>query len=101
MSVVDLHPEDLLDRAHRGSLTSVEAERLERHLAQCVACRLEHRSRRDFESFEDDEGHDAADFDVQRLLSEVLAPGTDRELLRSPPRRFGFPASPALQGESS
>jgi hypothetical protein len=91
MSVVDIHPEDLLDRAHNGGLTSVETERLERHLAQCVACRLEHRSRTDFEGFEKEEGLDAADFDVQRLLSEVLAPGTDRELLRSPPMRRPVP----------
>jgi TolA-binding protein len=76
MSVVDLHhPEDLLDREASGMLTPPERERLERHLDQCETCRLERRVRADFR---DEKEPLDLDFDVQRLLSEVLAPGTDR-----------------------
>jgi TolA-binding protein len=86
MSVVDLHPEDLLDRDASGELTPVELARLEKHLAQCKACRLERQVRADFAA-EEDASDD--EFDVQRLLSEVLAPGTDRSQLRvaEPPRK--------------
>lgn len=39
---VDLHPEDLLDRARRGEATPEELHRLRLHLAACAACRYEH-----------------------------------------------------------
>ena len=39
---VDLHPEDLLDRARRGEATPDELHRLRLHLAACAACRYEH-----------------------------------------------------------
>jgi hypothetical protein len=84
MSVIGLHPEDLLDRDARGELTPVESERLERHLTQCTTCQLERTVRSDFRVEEDPLG---PDFDVQRLLSEVLAPGAERELLRPAERR--------------
>ena len=94
MNVVDLHPEDLLDRHARGELSPAEADRLERHLAQCESCRLEHQARTHFRSEEDVDGEE---FDVQRLLSEVLAPGAERmfsrehslegQQLRAPPQR--------------
>jgi TolA-binding protein len=48
MSVVDLHPEDLLDRASRATLSDAESQRLEAHVAVCAACRFELRARRDF-----------------------------------------------------
>ena len=41
MSAPQIHPEDLLDRARRGSLASDEQRLLQRHLSQCVACRFE------------------------------------------------------------
>lgn len=41
MKVVDLHPEELIDKLHDGSLTAPERERLDMHLAQCSACRFE------------------------------------------------------------
>lgn len=41
MNVVDLHPEELIDKLHDGSLTATERERLDIHLAQCSACRFE------------------------------------------------------------
>ena len=42
MSPVDLHPEDLLDRARRGEASPEELHRLRLHLAACSACRFEH-----------------------------------------------------------
>jgi TolA-binding protein len=50
MSVVDLHPEDLIDKLAEGSITPAERERLDAHLAGCAACRLEYAARSDFES---------------------------------------------------
>jgi TolA-binding protein len=85
MSVVSLHPEGLLDLDARGELTPAQRHQLEEHLAQCRTCRLERQVRSDFRLEEEPLG---ADLDVQRLLSQVLAPGTGVEQLRSPlPRR--------------
>jgi hypothetical protein len=42
MSAVDLHPEELLDRARRGAASPEEWQRLRAHLAACPACRFEH-----------------------------------------------------------
>jgi hypothetical protein len=42
VSAVDLHPEDLLDRARRGEASPDELHRLRLHLAACPACRFEH-----------------------------------------------------------
>ncbi|MEI9935896.1 MAG: tetratricopeptide repeat protein [Pseudomonadota bacterium] len=41
MKVVDIHPEELIDKLAEGSLTSSERERLDAHLAQCSSCRFE------------------------------------------------------------
>ncbi len=49
MKVVDLHPEDLIDRLSAGSLSPAERERLDAHLSQCDACRFELSVRDDFE----------------------------------------------------
>jgi TolA-binding protein len=48
VSIVDLHPENLLDKELRGELDAAERQRLEAHLAQCATCRLERRVRADF-----------------------------------------------------
>jgi TolA-binding protein len=50
MSVVDLHPEDLLDKDALGTLEGPERARLEAHVAHCSACRLERQLRADFAS---------------------------------------------------
>lgn len=42
MTRVDLHPEELLDRAESGALSREERVRFEGHLASCSACRFEH-----------------------------------------------------------
>ena len=41
MKVVDLHPEDLIDKWSAGELTLAESARLDVHLAQCNVCRFE------------------------------------------------------------
>ena len=56
MTVVDLHPEDLLDKDARGELTDAETGRLQAHLARCAACRAERVLRADF--FAELEGDD-------------------------------------------
>jgi len=48
MSLVQLHPEELLDRAARGTLSAVEQATLDRHLAVCAVCRFERDVRADF-----------------------------------------------------
>ncbi|MET0591593.1 MAG: hypothetical protein ABW133_02765 [Polyangiaceae bacterium] len=42
MSSIDLHPEDLFDKARRGEATEREVERFQSHLEQCRACRFEY-----------------------------------------------------------
>jgi TolA-binding protein len=49
MKVVDLHPEELIDKLNAGELTISERERLASHLAQCSACRFEIGVRADLE----------------------------------------------------
>jgi len=41
MKVVDIHPEELIDKLAEGSLTLTERERLCTHLRQCTSCRFE------------------------------------------------------------
>ena len=41
MRVVDIHPEELIDKLAAGSLTLAERERLDVHLGQCSSCRFE------------------------------------------------------------
>jgi len=50
MSVVDLHPEDLLDRHANGTLTTAERARLDAHAAICPVCCFELQARADFAS---------------------------------------------------
>jgi TolA-binding protein len=48
MKVVDLHPEDLLEKDAHGELTDAERARLDAHLARCATCRFERQVRADF-----------------------------------------------------
>jgi hypothetical protein len=41
MTRFDLHPEDLLERASRGTADTAELARLTQHLAECTECRVE------------------------------------------------------------
>jgi hypothetical protein len=73
VTIVALHPEDLLEREARGELSSVEADRLAMHLRHCAVCRLERTLRADFR--QDDEELRVPALDVHSLLSRALAPG--------------------------
>jgi tetratricopeptide (TPR) repeat protein len=48
MSIIEVHPEELLDREQRGELTPRDQAQLSAHLARCAACRLERQLRADF-----------------------------------------------------
>jgi putative zinc finger protein len=48
MTIIDMHPDDLLDRELSGTLSPAEQRRLADHLAQCSGCRLERQLRDDF-----------------------------------------------------
>ena len=48
MTVVDLHPEELLEKEALGELDESERGRLLAHVARCATCRLERQMRADF-----------------------------------------------------
>jgi hypothetical protein len=48
MTVVELHPEPLIDKELSGTLTADERLRLESHVATCSVCRFERLARADF-----------------------------------------------------
>lgn len=52
--LTQLHPEDLFDKEARGTLTDSEHERLEMHVAQCAACKMDRLLRADFADDESD-----------------------------------------------
>jgi len=49
VTVIDFHPDDLLEREGTGTLSAVEQRRLTDHLARCASCRIERQLRADFE----------------------------------------------------
>jgi TolA-binding protein len=70
MSVVDLHPEELLDKWARGELSASERTRLDMHVEICPTCRLELELRRDFEL---EAAHLGPSSMPERLLAGSLA----------------------------
>jgi hypothetical protein len=66
MTLVNLHPEDLIEREMRGDLSPAERDVLESHARQCAACRLERKARTDFLA---EAERPEAEADVQRLLA--------------------------------
>ena len=82
MSVVDLHPEELLDKDERGQLTADERTRLDAHLDRCAACRAEVVLRADFASELDGEDRPSALLDlVSGALAAPLVPATAAPLV--------------------
>jgi TolA-binding protein len=61
MSIHELHPEELIDKAARGSLDASERTKLDRHLSACAVCRFETRARADFRANEKAFSDDAID----------------------------------------
>lgn len=82
MKVVDLHPDDLLDKEARGELTEIERTRLEAHLERCETCRFELEVRDDFaeELFMAEE----EEVPSQRLLP-LVEPFAEPAVLEAPP----------------
>jgi hypothetical protein len=72
MSIVDLHPENLLDKDIRGQLDDDERGRLEAHLGQCATCRLERQLRADFAL---EVSRDSVSPDISRLVDELAKNG--------------------------
>lgn len=50
MSGVDIHPEELIDKLERGTISPAERMRLDSHLVACEVCRFELVLRRDLEA---------------------------------------------------
>ena len=69
MSSLDLHPDELLDKAAQGSLSADEAVRLEAHLALCTVCRFEQQVKKDFAA----EAMSLPALDVDSLITRALA----------------------------
>jgi len=84
VSVVGLHPEELLDKHARGALSEVESVRLEVHAATCATCRFELRVRRDFA----DEGFEPPRFTLTPAPPNAVGPLSSIRSLR--PRRRGL-----------
>jgi TolA-binding protein len=99
MKVVDLHPEELLDKDARGELTASERERLDVHLARCATCRFERALRADFGGELGDAPQELAPAEIVEIAlghasrapnaaNEDRAPITPRPTAR---RRFRIP----------
>jgi hypothetical protein len=100
MTRVDLHPEDLLDRALNGLASREDMARLESHFESCNACRLEHALAMDCRNSAASQPDDVVVLDRVRF-SVVRA--FEREKLRAAgyasrrgPRRFRFLALAAF-----
>jgi hypothetical protein len=83
MTLVNLHPEELLERETRGELSAAEREVLESHSRQCAVCRLERMARADFRS---EAEQPEAEADVQRLLAAAW-PLAIQKVARRPSRK--------------
>ena len=74
MSISELHPEELLDKDARGTLTDAERTLLDAHLARCGTCRFERTSRLDFAAEREELESDDAPF-TSELIALALQSG--------------------------
>src|ERR1700761_9405991 len=84
MKVVDLHPDDLLDKDARGELSESELTRLEAHLSRCETCRFEREVRADFASELSDE-EELSPQALLALMEGMPVPAADDEIALLPP----------------
>jgi len=88
MSRIDLHPEELFDRAQSGLASKDEQLRLKAHLESCPACRFEH-------ALGDDCRRSAAPRDGDELVVARIRASALRALQRrSRARSYGVAATP-------
>jgi TolA-binding protein len=89
MTVVDLHPEDLLEKDALGDLEEAERTRLDAHLARCSACRMERQLRADFaqELAADDPLDHTVALGIDRIAPLPLVARESRVDLRVPRRK--------------
>lgn len=73
MSVTELHPEELLDQACAGMLSSQDAHDVEAHLRRCPACAAHRRWRQDVEATLQGAGQTADRPATDALVRAVLA----------------------------
>ena len=78
MTVVDIHPEELIDKLASGELSRSERERLDAHLGVCAVCRFEVTVRADF-------AEDTLGLEERPCLSQSEAVPKVRELPVAPP----------------
>lgn len=102
MRVIDVHPEDLLDREARGALSDDQRVLLNAHLAHCESCRMERLMRADFaaEAVRMN-GADMQSFvlgALQRAASGEVAASSSLAGAPALPRRRRFTAMLALTG---
>jgi TolA-binding protein len=92
MESLDLHPEELFDKAARGAASADELARIDAHLASCATCRFERQVRSDFDAV----SASPTDLDdlVARAMSGALAqpeaPLAATGTSGGPPRRRRF-----------
>jgi TolA-binding protein len=94
MSVVDLHPEELLDKDERDELTADERARLDAHLDRCAACRAEVVLRADFAAELDGEDRPSALVDLVQGALAAPRPMT------APPPAMPAAAAPRASAPS-
>lgn len=79
---LDLHPEELFDKAARGTLSSAEQAVLDAHLAQCSLCRFERQAVEDFAALP------LPQLDVDALVTNALTARVTRPAHRPTRRRM-------------
>jgi TolA-binding protein len=87
MTVVDFHPDDLLDRRARGLLAPDEHKRLHEHLQHCAVCRLELQVRQDFRA---EFAPYAESATVQRFVLDALSAAGASSRSFEPPQEDPF-----------
>jgi hypothetical protein len=74
MTTLDLHPEELFDKAARGLLTAAEQALLDAHLSRCALCRFERQVTADFGALP------RPALDVDRLVTNALTARSSQSL---------------------
>jgi TolA-binding protein len=99
LRVLDLHPEELLERDALGELDETERARLQAHVDRCATCRFEQQLRADFK---DEIDADHLPLAPIGLVADVLARASGPSLAgNTPDTDADVPALPSLRPRSS